>query len=33
MYKGTSYFDLLKLFDFNDTIKNEQFIEKYFKCM
>ena len=29
MHKGTDYFDLLQVFDF-DTDKNEKFIEKYF---
>ena len=29
MHKGTGYFDLLQVFDF-DTDKNEKFIEKYF---
>ena len=31
MNKGKSYFDLLQVFDVNDTAKNERFIEKYFK--
>ena len=31
MNKGKSYFDLLQVFDIHDTIKNEKFIEKYFK--
>ena len=31
MNKGTTYFDLLKVFDIYGTIKNEQCIEKYFK--
>ena len=29
MLKGTDYFDLLQVFDF-DTMKNEKFIEQYF---
>ena len=31
MNKGKTYFDLLKVFDIHDTIKNEKFIERYFK--
>ena len=31
MNKGKTYFDLLKVFDINDTMKNEKFIERYFK--
>lgn len=31
MNKGTSYFDLLQVFDMHDTAKNEIFIAKYFK--
>ena len=31
--KDKSYQDLLKVFDINDTIKNEKFIEKYFRRM
>ena len=31
MNKGNSYFDLLKVFDIHDTIKNENFLERYFK--
>ena len=30
MYKNVDYFDLLQVFSF-DTMKNELFIEKYFK--
>ena len=29
--KGSSYYDLLKVFDIHDTIKNEKFIERYFR--
>ena len=29
--KGSSYYDLLKVFDIHDTIKNEKFIEQYFR--
>jgi len=29
MHKGRGYFDLLQVFDF-DTMKNEEFIQKYF---
>ena len=29
--KGTTYFDLLRVFDIHYTTKNEQFIEKYLK--
>ena len=32
MHKGTDYFDLLQVFDF-DTDKNEKFIADYFKNM
>ena len=28
---GKTYFDLLNVFDIHDTIKNEKFIERYFK--
>ena len=31
MNKGNSYFDLLKVFNIHDTIKNERFIMNYFK--
>ena len=31
MNKGNTYFDLWKVFDVHDTMKNEKFIEKYFK--
>ena len=31
MNKGNSYYDLLQVFDINDTMKNEKFIEHYFK--
>ena len=31
MNKGKSYFDLLQVFDLNDTMKNEKFIARYFK--
>ena len=31
MSKGTTYYDLLDVFNIHDTMKNEQFIEKYFK--
>ena len=31
MSKGTTYYDLLDVFNIDDTMKNEQFIEKYFK--
>ena len=31
MNKGKSYFDLLQVFDLNDTMINERFIERYFK--
>ena len=31
MNKGNSYYDLLQVFDTNDTMKNETFIEHYFK--
>ena len=29
--KGSSYYDLLKVFDVHDTMKNEKFIEQYFR--
>jgi len=31
MNKGNTYFNLLQPFDIHDTMKNEKFIEKYFK--
>ena len=31
MNKGKLYFNQLKVFDIHDTIKNEKFIEQYFK--
>ena len=31
MNKGNSYYDLLQVFDINDTMKNERFIEYYFR--
>ena len=31
MNKGVSYYDLLKVFDIYDTMKNEKFIEHHFK--
>ena len=31
MNKGSSYFDLLQVFNVHDTMKNEIFIERYFK--
>ena len=31
MNKGNSYYDLLQVFDINDTMKNESFIEHYFR--
>ena len=31
MNKGVSYYDLMKVFDIYDTMKNEKFIEQYFK--
>ena len=31
MNKGNSYYDLLKVFDIHDTMKNERFIINYFK--
>ena len=31
MNKGKTYFDLLKVFDIHDTMKNEKFLEQYFK--
>ena len=33
MNKGKSYYDLLKVFDIHDTMKNEKNIENYFKIM
>ena len=33
MSKGTTCYDLLRVFDIHDTMKNEQFVEKYFKIM
>ena len=33
MSKGISYYDLLKVFNIHDTIKNEKFLELYFKNM
>ena len=33
MNKGTSYYDLLKVFNIHDTMKNEKFIENHFKTM
>ena len=33
MSKGTSYYDLLRVFDIHDTMKNERSIEKYFKIV
>ena len=33
MSKGTTYYDLLRVFDIHDTMKNEWFIEKYFKIV
>ena len=33
MSKGRSYYDLLKVFDINDTMKNEKFIKRYFKII
>ena len=33
MSKGTTYYDLLQVFDIHDTMKNEQFIEKYCKIV
>ena len=33
MNKGTSYYDLLKVFNNHDTMKNEKFIENHFKNM
>lgn len=30
MNKGTSYYDLLSVFDINNTMNDEKFIEKYF---
>ena len=31
MSKGTTYYDLLDVFNIHDTMKNGQFIERYFK--
>ena len=31
MNKGNSYYNLLKVFDIHDTMKNERFLEQYFK--
>ena len=31
MNKGKSYFDLLEVFNIYDTMKNENFLEQYFK--
>ena len=31
MNNGNSYYDLLQVFDINDTMKNERFIEHYFR--
>ena len=31
MSKGRSYYDLLKVFNIHNTMKNEKFIENYFK--
>ena len=33
MSMGTTYYDLLQAFDIHKTMKNEQFIEKYFKIV
>ena len=33
MNKGTAYYDLLRAFDMHDTMRNERFIEKYFKIV
>ena len=33
MSKGRSYYDLLKVFNIHNTIKNEKYIENYFKNM
>ena len=33
MNKGTTYYDLLEVFDIRGTMKNERFIEKYFKIV
>ena len=33
MCKGRSYYDLLGVFNIHDTIKNEKYIENYFKTM
>ena len=33
MNKGNSYFDLLQVFDIYDTMKNERFLERYFRNM
>ena len=31
MSKGTTYYGLVRVFDIHDKMKNEQFIEKYFR--
>ena len=31
MNNGTTYYDLLRVFNIHNTMKNERFIEKYFK--
>ena len=33
MNRGTMYYKLLRVFDIHDTMKNERFIEKYFKIV
>ena len=33
MNKGTAYYDLLRAFDMHDSVRNEPFIEKYFKIL
>ena len=33
MSKGRSYYDLLKVFNIHNTMKNEKYIENYFKNM
>ena len=33
MSKGTTYYDLLQVFDINETLKNEQFMEMYCKIV
>ena len=33
MKKGTSYFDLLNVFDIHNTMNNERFIARYFKTI